>query len=76
MPTASQAYLALDILASVPQNDGPDPLMVQARATLSAALKEPGWTGRSATCSEYGRQPLTDDSAERKQIITEGEIRR
>lgn len=75
-PTASQAYLALDVLASaqLPESDS---VMKQARSTISAALSTQGWTGKTPECGEYGRQPLLDDKEQEKpELIIDGMIKR
>lgn len=59
-PTASQAYLALDVVASA-QLDAQDPVMLTAKSIIMHAFQAPGWTGKvEGQCAEYGRQPLTD----------------
>jgi len=60
-PTASQAYLALDIVSHVPPSPEHAELHRRASGTLQAALVFPEWTGKTAKCSEYGKPPVTDD---------------
>lgn len=63
-PTASQAYLAADILSSFPNDPGDRnafTLRAQAAAVLTSALCTPGWTGSSPSCAEYGKPPAAAD---------------
>lgn len=64
MPTAAQVYLAADLFTALP-NDKEDGMSQQLRAlcgkTLADGLKEEGWTGKTATCSEYGKPPTMAD---------------
>jgi len=63
-PTASQAYLAADILSSFPCDPADRHafnLRAQAATALTSALCTPGWTGSAPSCSEYGKPPAAAD---------------
>jgi hypothetical protein len=62
MPTTSQVYLAVDILATVnPAEPSYHPMRAAAQQVVVDALKEGGWTGKTAYCSEYGKPPTSVD---------------
>ncbi len=62
MPTASQAYLALDILGV--ESAGKIQTLSLAQQVLADCLTTSGWTGRvEGACLEYGRPASEDPQA-------------
>ncbi len=73
MPTASQVYLALDLLSTLPEdlrNSSTFALRKQATEILAAALTTDGWTGATNACNDYGRPPVVTDPQAQKDALT------